>query len=67
MEPVLGTISFVLLTLQFSRAQLSNLGYKPYTALLKKYRAKRLITLYPQYDPVILKNFSKLSHFVPRD
>lgn len=64
MEPVIGTISFVLLTLQFSRAQIANLGYKPYTQFIKSIRGRRLSRLYPQYDKTILINYSKTSHFL---
>ena len=39
-EPVLGTVSFVLLALQFARNQMLNLGAKPYTGAVKNWRAK---------------------------
>ena len=35
MEPPLGTISFVLLCLQFARDQKENIGYKPWTTYWK--------------------------------
>lgn len=57
MEPVLGELSFLLLTLQFARAQLLNMGLKPYGGIVKGWRAKTLIKKYPKYDPKILKNF----------
>mmetsp|Transcript_37153 Transcript_37153/g.80885 ORF Transcript_37153/g.80885 Transcript_37153/m.80885 type:complete len:262 (+) Transcript_37153:71-856(+) len=59
MEPPLGQISFFLLCLQYSRAQLQNLGIKPYTAWLLKKRAARLVALYPQYDSEIVSHFSE--------
>eukprot|EP00992_Anisonema_acinus_P012059 TRINITY_DN7870_c0_g1_i1.p1 TRINITY_DN7870_c0_g1~~TRINITY_DN7870_c0_g1_i1.p1 ORF type:complete len:227 (+),score=42.65 TRINITY_DN7870_c0_g1_i1:45-725(+) len=59
MEPVLGQISFLLLTLQFARSQLQNLGAKPYTAWLHSRRAERLIKLYPRYHPRIVSDFAK--------
>eukprot|EP00959_Pyramimonas_sp_CCMP1952_P068349 1426451-Pyramimonas_sp.AAC.1 len=59
MEPPLGQISFFLLCLQFSRAQLQNLGIKPYTAWLLKKRAARLVAMYPQYDSEIVTHFSE--------
>lgn len=61
MEPPLGTISFVLLALQFARAQLENLGYKPYTSFVKTWRGKRLASQFPQYNAKVLINFSKSS------
>lgn len=42
MEPPLGQISFFLLCMQYARAQLENLGAKPYTAAYKARRAARL-------------------------
>jgi len=61
MEPPLGTISFVLLALQFSRAQLQNLGIKPYTARVKQWRGERLAKAFPQYDAEILIDYSRSS------
>lgn len=58
MEPPLGTISFVLLTLQFSRNQLTNLGWKPYTSRLKASRAARLQERYPKYDKHVVGSFA---------
>jgi hypothetical protein len=61
MEPALGTVSFVLLALQFSRAQIQNLGIKPYTARVKQWRGERLARAFPQYDKEILIDYSKSS------
>jgi hypothetical protein len=61
MEPPLGTISFVLLALQFARAQLENMGIKPYTSFVKEWRGKRLATKYPKYNAKVIINFSKSS------
>ena len=63
-EPALGTVSFVLLALQFARAQIQNLGYRPYTQFIKQRRAEQLASLYPQYDASLLINFSKSSSLV---
>jgi hypothetical protein len=57
-EPVLGTVSFVLLALQFARNQMINLGAKPYSQAVKAYRSKRLRKLYPQYHPLIITEFA---------
>lgn len=59
MEPALGTASFTLLTLQFSRAQMLNLGLKPYTSWLMSKRADRLAAQFSQYDRDIVRKFSK--------
>jgi hypothetical protein len=61
MEPALGQVSFLLLCLQFSRAQIGNLGVKPYTGKVKEWRANRLAEAYPQYDERVIKNFSNSS------
>jgi len=71
MEPPLGTLSFLLLALQFSRAQMHNLGIRPYTLALKKRRGRALAGAFPRYSPKILKDFSetdplmKLSRPIP--
>mmetsp|Transcript_29818 Transcript_29818/g.62265 ORF Transcript_29818/g.62265 Transcript_29818/m.62265 type:complete len:315 (+) Transcript_29818:90-1034(+) len=59
MEPVLGHISFFLLCMQFSRAQLQNLGIRPYFNWQKERRSRRLIEKYPKYDAEFLANYSK--------
>jgi hypothetical protein len=59
MEPPLGQISFFLLALQFARAQMENLGIKPYTGLMKSRRANALCAQYPKYSAQIVKDFSK--------
>jgi hypothetical protein len=61
MEPPLGTISFVLLALQFARAQLLNMGVTPYTSFIRKWRGKRLAANFPQYNANVIINFSKSS------
>jgi hypothetical protein len=60
-EPVIGTLSFFLLTFQFSRAQLDNLGIKPYTHKVKQWRAERLAEKFPHYDINVIMNYSKSS------
>ena len=64
MEPPLGTLSFMLLCLQFSRAQMVNLGIQPFTSYLKEKRATRLCREYPQYDKRILSEFSRTDHLM---
>ncbi|KAI2498985.1 hypothetical protein MHU86_15489 [Fragilaria crotonensis] len=59
MEPPLGQISFFLLCLQFSRAQLSNLGIRPYTRYVKQVRINRLVKQFPHYDERIMASYSK--------
>jgi len=59
MEPVIGTLSFLLLTFQFARAQLENLGTTPYSSFMRERRAKRLIKLYPEYDSFLVGQYSR--------
>ena len=59
MEPPLGQMSFFLLCLQYARAQLGNLGAKPYTAWFLQRRAERVAKTYPQYCANIVESFSE--------
>jgi hypothetical protein len=63
MEPPLGTISFVLLCLQYGRAQLGNMQRNPYTEWMRDKRARRLRELYPQYSRFIVEDFAKTDSF----
>lgn len=65
MEPPLGQTSFVLLCLQYSRAQMDNLGIKPYTTRVKKMRAKNLANDFPQYDARVIMQYSETSKMDP--
>jgi hypothetical protein len=67
MEPPLGQISFFLLTLQFARNQMLNLGAKPYTHRLQHYRANRLEKMFPQYNAKILADFAVSDDWTHRD
>jgi hypothetical protein len=67
MEPPLGAVSFFLLCMQYARAQMQNLGVKPYTHWIKHRRAQRLIREFPKYDPLLLSDYSTGESFVPTD
>jgi hypothetical protein len=58
MEPYLGTASFVLLGLQFTRINMQRLHWKPYTERILEWRADRLARSFPQYNEDIVKEFS---------
>uniref|UniRef100_A0A7R9ZEU6 Uncharacterized protein n=1 Tax=Pseudictyota dubia TaxID=2749911 RepID=A0A7R9ZEU6_9STRA len=60
MEPLIGQASFFLLTMQFARSQLQNLGLMPYSDYMRKVRSERLIELYPQYNAEILAAYSDI-------
>jgi hypothetical protein len=57
-EPPLGTISFILLTMQVARSNMQNLGAKPYTERVKQWRAERLAAAFPEYDAATLIQYS---------
>ena len=59
MEPPLGQISFVLLCLQFARAQMENMGMKPFTGAMIGRRAARVAEAFPQYNRRIIYEYSK--------
>jgi hypothetical protein len=59
MEPPLGTLSFILLCMQYARSQIQNLGIKPYTELVKQWRGERLAKAFPRYDARILLAYSE--------
>jgi len=58
MEPLLGTLSFVLLAAQFMRANMQHMGLHPYTDKVNLLRASRLVKAYPQYDKNTVMEFS---------
>eukprot|EP01052_Picozoa_sp_SAG31_P028159 SAG31_NODE_2694_length_5235_cov_3.558995_4_plen_101_part_00 len=58
MEPPLGEISFVLLALQFVRAQMQNIGWRPYTAYMVERRAIRLCKRYSKYSRRVVHDFA---------
>ncbi len=58
MEPVLGQVSFLLLCLQFARNQMINLKWRPYSHALRNIRSRRLQRTFPQYNAMILHQFS---------
>lgn len=61
MEPPLGVASFVLLAMQFVRAQMQNMNIKPYTAWVKNHRARNLAQAFPEYNTDMLMEFSQTS------
>ena len=58
MEPSMGTASFVLLCMQWSRAQLQNIDAKPYTHMIMNRRAARVAREFPTYNAGILEDWS---------
>jgi len=65
MEPPLGTASFVLLALQFIRAQMLNMNLTPYTCWVQNYRASRLAQKYPQYNKDVILDFARTASLKP--
>lgn len=64
MEPPLGQISFFLLCLQYSRSQFLNMGIRPYTETIKRWRGQHLSENFPRYDPHVISNYSESSKLV---
>jgi len=60
MEPMIGTASFVLLCLQFGRAQSVKMRMFPYTEAMLTWRARRLTTRYPEYDGSMVRSWAKV-------
>lgn len=56
-EPFMGTLSFVLLCLQFCRAQMSNLGMHRYTTHVYNFRANQVVSAFPQYNSQIVRDY----------
>lgn len=59
MEPLIGTASFVLLCLQFSRAQLVKMNMNTWGDVVLNYRAYRLAKTFPRYDASICSAWAK--------
>lgn len=57
MEPLIGTASFLLLLMQFSRAQLLTVRFMPYGRRIVKMQLVRLKKIYPQYHTNVLEDF----------
>jgi len=64
MEPPFGTLSFMLLCIQFTRSQIQNLGIRPYTEMIIEMRAERLAKQFPQYDQSVLVLYSESEDLV---
>ena len=62
MEPYLGTASFVLLGLQFSRAQMQKMDWKPYTEAVLSWRANRLADQFTFFFVFLPRMFFHINH-----
>ena len=51
--------SISLLSVQYARSQLENLGAKPYTQMFKHRRANRMIREFPTYNKFVVQSFSE--------
>mmetsp|Transcript_19371 Transcript_19371/g.35055 ORF Transcript_19371/g.35055 Transcript_19371/m.35055 type:complete len:258 (+) Transcript_19371:41-814(+) len=65
MEPPLGQLSFFILCLDFARAQLNNLGLKPYVETMIASRGEKLVSAYPQYHTKILTDYATCNGLKP--
>ena len=64
MEPALGTASFTLLAMQFTRQFLLKVHYRPYSDMIDNYRADRLAKKYQEYEREIVRDFAKSDSWV---
>mmetsp|Transcript_21197 Transcript_21197/g.29979 ORF Transcript_21197/g.29979 Transcript_21197/m.29979 type:complete len:263 (+) Transcript_21197:129-917(+) len=64
MEPPLGQLSFVILCLQAARAQMENLGLRPYYRWIKEKRACRLAEKFPAYNRKLIMDYSRTDDFL---
>ena len=58
MEPPLGQLSFFLLTLQFARSQMQNMGAKPFTEWRIGRRADKVTVSFPQYNKRVVYDYA---------
>ena len=63
MEPPLGTISFFILCMQFSRDQRTNLGLPLFTQRYQETCAVRLEKAFPQYDRLVVRDYARVMAF----
>jgi len=58
-EPFMGTISFVLITAQFMKAQMQNIGIRSATDKFFDKRSEHLAKKFPQYSSKIIMQYSR--------
>jgi len=71
MEPMIGTASFLLLCMQFCRAQSVKMQMATYTEAMLGWRSDRLARKFPQYDGAIVRAWGRTMpvvgmNFMPR-
>jgi len=64
MEPLTGTLSFTILTLQLVRNNFLNLGIKPFTERILAQRTQNLVKQFPRYNQRLLENFVETDKFM---
>lgn len=63
MEPIIGTWSFMLLSLQLIRANMNIIEWKPVNEHFITRRADNLYKHFPQYEREIVRDYSKSDPF----
>lgn len=66
MEPCLGTASFMLLCVQFCRAQMVNMNFEPWTNWIRNKRAENLIRMHSKYTEDIVYDFAVTASLRPK-
>lgn len=64
-EPLMGTATFALLSLQLVRSQMLNMHWTSYTSWVQNYRAELLQGKYPQYNAEILMEYARTASLKP--
>jgi len=59
MEPMIGTASFVLLSLQLVRSHMQKIDLKPFGRYLESRRADHLSKKFPRYEREIVRDYAK--------
>jgi hypothetical protein len=67
MEPMIGTASFLLLCMQFGRAQSVRLHLATYTEAMLGWRSGRVAAKFPQYDGAIVRAWARTMPVVGMD
>lgn len=58
MEPLIGTLSFLILAAQLTRGLLINVRiYLPWSSRITSWQVKQVQATYPKYHPVVLEDF----------
>ena len=58
MDAPVGAACFIFVALAYTRSQMHNLRWRPYTDKIRQLRARRLVGRFPQYNTKLVENYS---------